>query len=96
MKYNIKDIKLAEKGKLRIEWAAKNMSVLKLITARFEKIKPLKGVRLAACLHVTTETAVLMETLRAGGAEISLCACSLNIFSAIVFAKKTTFFLTNI
>ncbi len=74
MNYDVKDIKLAEKGKLRIEWAAKNMSVLKLIKAKFEKTKPLKGVRLAACLHVTTETAVLMETLKAGGADAALCA----------------------
>ncbi len=74
MKYDIKDIKLAGKGKLRIEWAAKSMPVLKLIKTRFEKTKPLKGIRIAACLHVTTETAVLMETLKAGGANVALCA----------------------
>jgi len=74
MEYDIKDIKLAKKGKLRIEWAAKSMPVLKKIKAEFEKRKPLKGVRIAACLHVTTETAVLMETLKAGGAEVALCA----------------------
>jgi len=74
MKYDIKDIKLAEKGKLRIEWAAKSMPVLKLIKSDFEKSKPLKGIRIAACLHVTTETAVLMDTLKAGGAGVSLCA----------------------
>lgn len=74
MNYDIKDIKLAEKGRLRIEWAAKSMPVLKLIKARFQKKKPLKGIRLAACLHVTTETAVLMETLKAGGADVALCA----------------------
>lgn len=74
MKYDIKDIKLANKGKLRIEWAAKSMPVLKTIKERFSKKKPLKGIRLSACLHVTSETAVLMETLKAGGAEISLCA----------------------
>lgn len=74
MKYDIKDIKLAGKGKLRIEWATKSMPVLKLIKTRFEKTKPLKGIRIAACLHVTTETAVLMETLKAGGANVALCA----------------------
>src|SRR5512143_3594309 len=74
MKYDIKDIKLADKGKLRIEWANQSMPVLNLIKKRFEKEKPLKGVRLAACLHVTTETAALMQTLKAGGAEVRLCA----------------------
>ncbi|MFZ5908347.1 MAG: adenosylhomocysteinase [Nitrospirota bacterium] len=73
-KYDVKDIKLAAKGKLRIEWAAQEMPVLKIIAERFRKQKPLKGFRLAACLHVTTETANLMETLKAGGAEVALCA----------------------
>lgn len=72
--HDIKDINLANKGKLRIEWAAKEMPVLKNIAERFGKEKPLKGIRLVACLHVTTETASLMETLKAGGAEIALCA----------------------
>lgn len=72
--YDIKDIGLAEKGRLRIEWASKEMPVLNMIKQRFQKEKPLKGVRLSACLHVTTETAVLMETLKAGGAQIALCA----------------------
>jgi len=74
MKYDIKDIKLAKKGALRTEWASKNMPVLKLIEQRFSKEKPLKGLKVAACLHVTTETGVLMEVLKAGGAEIYLCA----------------------
>jgi adenosylhomocysteinase len=74
VKYDIKDIRLAEDGKRRIEWAAKDMPVLKLIKTRFQRTKPLKGIRLAACLHVTTETAVLMETLKAGGAHVTLCA----------------------
>lgn len=74
VKHDIKDIRLAEKGRLRIEWASKDMPVLRLIKERFEKTKPLKGVRISACLHVTTETAVLMETLKAGGADIALCA----------------------
>jgi adenosylhomocysteinase len=74
MKYDVKDIKLAEKGKLRIEWSNQSMPVLNLIRKRFGKEKPLKGVRLAACLHVTTETASLMQTLKAGGADVMLCA----------------------
>ena len=74
MKYDVKEIKLAKAGALRIEWAAQSMPVLNRIRRRFAKEKPLKGVRLAACLHVTTETAALMQTLKAGGAEIALCA----------------------
>ncbi|MEW5923604.1 MAG: adenosylhomocysteinase [Candidatus Zixiibacteriota bacterium] len=73
-KYDITDIKKAPKGKLRIEWAEQNMPVLRLIRTRFEKEKPLKGVNLACCLHVTTETANLMVTLKAGGANATLCA----------------------
>jgi adenosylhomocysteinase len=74
MNYDIKDIKLKTKGKLRIEWAEDNMPVLKLIRERFAKEKPLLGIKAACCLHVTTETAVLMLTLKAGGAQIVLCA----------------------
>jgi adenosylhomocysteinase len=74
VKHDIKDINLAGKGRLRIEWAAKEMPVLESIKARFGKERPLKGVKVAACLHVTTETANLMETLKAGGAEVYLCA----------------------
>ena len=74
MDYDVKDIKLAEQGKLGVEWAYKSMPVLALIRKRFAKEKPLKGLRLGACLHVTTETASLMETLKAGGAEVRLCA----------------------
>jgi adenosylhomocysteinase len=74
VKHDIKDIGLAKKGKLRIEWAAQEMPVLKTIAERFRKEKPLKGMRLAACLHVTTETASLVETLKAGGAQVYLCA----------------------
>ena len=73
-KHDVKDIGLAKKGKLRIEWAAQEMPVLKSITERFTKEKPLNGIKVVACLHVTTETASLMETLKAGGAEIALCA----------------------
>ena len=74
MDYDVKDLKLAKDGKLRIEWANQNMSVLNRIRQRFVKEKPLKGVRVAACLHVTTETASLMQTLKAGGAKTVLCA----------------------
>jgi len=74
MKYDIKDIKLAKKGALRIEWARQDMPVLRLIEERFAKEKPLKGMRLAACLHVTTETANLVSALKAAGAEVYLCA----------------------
>ncbi len=74
MGYDVKDLSLAEHGALRIEWAENEMPVLRLIRQRFEQQQPLKGVRIAACLHVTTETANLMRTLKAGGAEIALCA----------------------
>jgi len=74
MQFDIKDRSLAKSGKARIEWADRSMPVLRSIRERFEKEKPLKGVRLAACLHVTTETANLMRTLKAGGADIRLCA----------------------
>jgi len=74
MNYDIKNIKLAKKGALRIEWAANNMPVLGLIAQRFKKERPLKGLKIAACLHVTTETAVLMRVLKLGGANLALCA----------------------
>ncbi len=74
MNHDIKDISLADEGKLRIEWAGQSMPVLRQIRERFEKEQPLKGVRLGACLHVTTETANLVQTLKAGGAEVYLCA----------------------
>jgi adenosylhomocysteinase len=74
MEYDVKDISLAEKGELRMEWARQNMPVLMAIKQRFEKEKPLAGIRVTACLHVTTETANLMLVLKAGGAEIQLCA----------------------
>jgi len=74
MRYDVKDLSLAEQGLLRMEWADNEMPVLRLIRERFEREKPLQGVRIAACLHVTTETGNLMRTLKAGGAEIALCA----------------------
>jgi adenosylhomocysteinase len=73
-KYDVKDLALADEGKRRTEWAERSMPVLRQIRARFAKEQPLKGVKLSACLHVTTETANLMITLRAAGAEIALCA----------------------
>jgi adenosylhomocysteinase len=72
-RYDVSSLKLADQGKQRIEWAANYMPVLQLISERFRKEKPLKGIRIAACLHVTTETANLMETLKAGGAQMALC-----------------------
>ncbi|MGA8178638.1 MAG: adenosylhomocysteinase [Desulfobacterales bacterium] len=74
MDYDVKDLKLAKDGLLRIEWANQSMQVLNTIKTRFAKEKPLKGIRIAACLHVTTETASLMQTLKTGGAVITLCA----------------------
>jgi adenosylhomocysteinase len=74
MNYDVKDIKAAKEGALRIEWANQNMPVLNRIQTRFQKEKPLKGIRIAACLHVTTATASLMKTLKAGGAQVALCA----------------------
>ena len=70
---HVKDMKLARDGKARIEWADRHMPVLRAIRARFAKERPLRNVRIGACLHVTTETANLMRTLQAGGAEVVLC-----------------------
>src|SRR5438874_9223647 len=74
MDCDVKDLGLAEKGRGRIDWAQTEMRVLALIRERFEKERPLEGLRIAACLHVTTETANLVETLQAGGADVALCA----------------------
>src|SRR3989304_3402908 len=74
MNYDVKDINLAPGGKKRIEWASNDMPVLAQVMARFEKEKPLKGTRMSACLHVTAETANLVRTLKAGGADVVLCA----------------------
>lgn len=72
--YDVKDLKLAEGGMLRIEWAEREMPVLRMIRERFKKEKPLKNMRISACLHVTTETASLMRTLQEGGADVVLTA----------------------
>jgi len=74
MDYHVKDIGLAAEGKRKIEWAEKQMDVLRVIKKRFSKEKPLKGKKISACLHVTTETANLMLTLKEAGAEVALCA----------------------
>lgn len=74
IKSDVKDLSLAAQGKKKIEWAGQAMPVLKILEKRFAKEKPLKGIRLGACLHVTAETANLMLVLKAGGAELSLCA----------------------
>ena len=74
MSHDVRDLKLAAAGRLRIEWADRTMPVLRQIRERFASEQPLKGVRIAACLHVTTETGNLMRTLVAGGAEATLCA----------------------
>jgi adenosylhomocysteinase len=73
-KHDVKDIGLADEGRRRTEWSERSMPVLRQIRARFTREQPLKGLRMSACLHVTTETANLMSTLRAAGAEIALCA----------------------
>ena len=97
---DVKDLALAERGRIRIEWAGQQMPVLARIRERFQKEQPLKGLRLGACLHVTTETANLAITLRDGGAEVFLCASNplstqddaaaslVNDFSIPVFAVR--------
>jgi len=74
LSYDIADIGLAERGRFRMVWAAKEMPVLDLIEERFRREQPFKGVRMAAAMHVTSETANLMRVLIAGGAEVALCA----------------------
>ncbi len=74
MDYHVKDINLADKGLLRVEWAQQDMPVLTAIRERFAREQPLAGLRIAACLHVTTETGVLAATLKAGGATVRVCA----------------------
>src|SRR6201995_5092160 len=73
-RYDVKDLALADEGRRRIEWADRQMPVLAAIRERFEAEQPLSGYRISACLHVTTETANLMRTLQAGGADVVLCA----------------------
>ena len=86
MKFDIKDIHLAEEGKLSVEWANKSMPVLNSIKERFAREMPLKGIRMGICLHVTTETASLLETLKAGGADLSVCASNPLEHSGLCFS----------
>ncbi len=74
VEHHVKDLSQSAPGRLKIEWAEQSMPVLRQVRERFAKEQPLKGIRLGACLHVTTETAVLMLTLKAGGAQVALCA----------------------
>src|SRR5437773_11272361 len=74
VEHDVKDLSQAAAGRLKIEWAEQSMAVLRQVRERFAREQPLKGIRLGACLHVTTETAVLMLTLRAGGASLASCA----------------------
>jgi adenosylhomocysteinase len=96
MDYDIKDKSLADQGKLRIEWASREMPVIKLIRQRFAQEKPLKGVRISACLHITTETANLALVLKDGGADLVLCASNPlstqdDVAAALVEFKLPTF-----
>src|SRR4030067_2706354 len=91
LSYKVKDIKLAPDGELLIEWAQDHTPVLSLIRKRFEVEKPLDGVKLGACLHATKETAVLIKTLEAGGAEVALCGSNpLSTNDDVVAALATT------
>src|SRR5678815_1883261 len=74
VEHDVKNLSLANEGRLKIEWAEQSMPVLRQVRERFTREQPLKGIRLGACLHVTTETAVLMLTLKSGGAQVALCA----------------------
>ena len=76
MEYRVKDIKLADNGKKRIEWAEAHMPVLNALRKKFESTKPLQGLKVAGCLHVTKETGVLTKTLKAAGAQVSWCGCN--------------------
>lgn len=76
MEYRVKDLALAQEGKNRIDWAESHMPVLVALRQKYEKTKPLKGVRVTGCLHVTKETGVLVRTLKAAGAELSWCGCN--------------------
>ncbi|MGI0025559.1 MAG: adenosylhomocysteinase, partial [Nitrososphaera sp.] len=76
MEYRVKDVTLARDGKKRIDWAEAHMPVLVSLRQKYEMSKPLRGVRVAGCLHVTKETGVLVRTLKAAGAELSWCGCN--------------------
>ena len=76
MDYKVRDLSLAPKGRLKVDWAEAHMPVLARIREHFSRTRPLEGVRIGACLHVTKETAVLVKTLMVGGAEVYLAACN--------------------
>src|SRR5687767_1716700 len=76
MEYRVKDIALADIGKKRIDWAESHMPVLNALRKKYESSKPLQGIKVGGCLHVTKETGVLVRTLKAAGAEISWCGCN--------------------
>ncbi|HEY7507951.1 MAG TPA: adenosylhomocysteinase, partial [Nitrososphaera sp.] len=76
MEYRVKDLALAEEGRRRIDWAEAHMPVLVALRKKYSETKPLKGIKVAGCLHVTKETGVLVRTLKAAGAEISWCGCN--------------------
>ena len=98
MAHEIRDLALADRGQHRIAWAARNMPVLRQVTAEFAASRPFEGRRIAAALHITPETAVLMRALQAGGAQIALCAsnplstrddiCAALVVSLPAWAKK--------
>lgn len=96
MNYDVKDLSLAEAGKARIEWADKDMPVLASIRKRFEQEKPFEGVRIAGCMHVTTETANLMRTFVAGGADMNLCASNPLSTQDDVAAALVKYYGTNV
>ena len=75
-KYQVKDIKLAEQGDHQLDWARTHMPALQIVKERFAKIKPFKNLRIGMALHVTKETGILVETLIAGGAEVSIASCN--------------------
>ncbi len=74
--YEVKDIKLADQGKKNIEWAESQMGALLKVRERFQEEKPLKGLKIGSCLHITKETAVLIKTLIDGGADVASCSCN--------------------
>ncbi|MBN1464499.1 adenosylhomocysteinase [candidate division KSB1 bacterium] len=100
MNYDIKDMNLADKGAVRIAWSERDMPVLRLVRERFEKEKPLAGKKMSACLHVTAETANLIRTLKAGGADVALCASNPlstqdDVAAALVRDSKVPVFAIN-
>ncbi|MBU1882301.1 adenosylhomocysteinase, partial [bacterium] len=76
MNYKVKDVDLAQQGRMKIEWAESKMPVMMALREKYSQTKPLQGQRIAGCLHVTKETAVLVETLIAAGAEVSWSGCN--------------------